>query len=237
MSDMQALEKGLKWFNTEFFPIRRRRIGGGKARFYDEGVLPQLRLGKLRLFTPWGPRYTIGQRGSIIQLPDPEVKTLNELRTMYRELKDNMPGFEIEWIILGADLYGTNNGLDQGAVAEYFDCIKKLSIEMLPGSSFKLWSVLAAQPTAQRYRKWVSEHWQGMLSVSTLQRAKTTAQKRGLGSADGYLIERLTEAFTIDCLYSPIKVSLAPPHKDEEVDGPLPRLYIIPPELQTPWLK
>lgn len=227
---MKERDSDVKWFNTEFYPHNRV----ASAVRYEDGILPRLCEAEVNFFSPWGPRYSWEARGMVIEPKDREVATLQFLAGLYGEVLRGMPSKGLHWIFLCADLYGTKiNDLSDEPVSEYFASLRSWLAEILPLAEFRLWSEFSNQ--AEPCRELVRVNLSQIVGQSILTRAVQTSQKMG-GNATDYLVERLAEAMLIEELYHPIKVSLAPKGKDAEVDYRLPRLYLLPEDLQAPWL-
>jgi hypothetical protein len=228
---MKEQDLGVKWFNTAFYPTTHT----GRAYGCEDGVLPRLRKDIITLFTPWGPRYSWEERGCEIQTKDKEVKVLLSFSAILNTWQQNMPNKQFQWIFLGADIYGTRiNHLPDEVVTQYFISLKRRISELLPlGAQFHLWSEFDS--STQERREHIRQHLPQLIPYKIRVRAEETARKMGKGSATDYLTERLVEAFIMEELYSPIKMSAVARHKNEGVDGNLPCLYFIPPELHAPW--
>lgn len=228
---MREIDPGVKWFNTVFYPQRKT----ARAARYEDGVLPRLRENEVKLFTPWGPRYHWQEKGVEIGPHDKEIDVLVFLRRLLEEWQENMPGKKFTWLLLGADLYGTRiNGLPEEPVSVYFESLRQWLEEILPMAEFRLWSEFDA--AAERWREQARANFHQRLSWSIIKQARETAIKIGGGKAEAYLVERLAEADFIEDLYRPLKISAVGRHKDDGVDGDLPRLYFLPETLWTPWL-
>ncbi|MEK7610983.1 MAG: hypothetical protein AAB486_01250 [Patescibacteria group bacterium] len=222
---------GVKWFNTVFYPQRKT----ARAVRYEDGVLPRLRENEINLFTPWGPRYHWRERGTQIRPTDKEIVVLRFLSRILGEWQENMPEKKFTWLFLGADLYGTRiNGLPEEPVGAYFENLRRWLAEILPLAKFRLWSEFDQE--AGLLREGIRNDLHQRLSLPIINQARKTAVVMSGGAAEAYLTERLTEADLIETLYRPIKVSAVGRHKDEMVDGNLPRLYFLPEPLWAPWL-
>ena len=234
---MKEQDTGVKWFNTVFYPGKKT----GRAVGYEDKILPRLREQHVTLFTPWGPRYDWETRGSAIREGDKEIEALDFLITIFQEWDRNMPDKNFQWIVLGADLYGTRiNKLPSDAVAQYFVSLQErltISAQILPQMTmmFRLWSEF--DECAQEHRDYVRTRIDGMLSCQLIHRAVLTAgaMQRG-GDPMEYLVERIAEAMLIEKIFRPIKISCVGRHKDNEVDRDLPRLYFVPEALHSPWM-
>lgn len=217
-----------KWFNTVFYPKFRIE----SAVLYEEKVLPRLAQAEVNLFTPWGPRYDWDKRGTKIKETDSEVRTLMRLQQMLELWQKHMTQ-HFQWIFLGADLYGTRiNRLSAEAVADYFEQLG-IWIGLLDLGQLHLWSEFDGQ--AERFRIKIANQFDQCFPLEIVTEASSVADKIGGGDYRQYLIERLAEAQLMEELFQPIKISCAAKHKDSVVDGPLPRLYLVPPKLQRPW--
>ncbi len=228
---MKGENSGIKWFNTVFYPERKT----ARAVRYEDGILPRLYEREITLFTPWGPRYDWEKRGIEIKAEDKEIETLNFLAALLAKWQDKMPSKKFHWIFLGADLYGTRiNNLPEDAVAGYFASLAKWLAQILPEAEFRLWSEFDKEVENSRRAIW--RNFGDFVDANLLLRAEKTAQAMARGSdPKAYLVERITEAIFIEEKYHPIKISCVPKYKDDKVDWTLPRLYLIPTHLQSPW--
>lgn len=229
---MKEQDKGVKWFNTIFYP--QKRIG--RSVRYEDGVLPRLRSDEVVLFTPWGPRYSWESRGILIQESDKEVEVLKFLKDLFGQMQQNMPDKKFRWLFLGADLYGTRvNNLSEEVVTGYFDSVAQWVSKFLPMAEFQLWSGL--NEVAEEYRQQVRADFHKFIGHGVLARATQTAKAMGRNSsAKDYLVERVAEAMLIEQTYKPIKISCVARYKDDGVDWELPRLYFLPDCLHAAWL-
>lgn len=219
---------GLVWFHSQLFPA----MSCGRPTRYENGVLPRLAEPKVTVFIPWGPRYAWRERGVSIQGNDKEVVTLRRLAHIQRQLSSHMPATKWDWFFLAADLYGFRlNHLEPAIVKDYFGSLSEWLPKLIPDAKLRYWSEFDEQ--AKPVRDQLAKE---PISLSLLSRAEQTAERGGFGNAKNYLIERMTEARLIEELYRPIKMSLAPKHKDVGVDGNLPCIYMVPKTLQAPWL-
>lgn len=228
---MKETDLSVKWFNTVYFPKNRT----ARAVLYEEKTLPRLRKREICFFTPWGPRYDWKDRGAIIAGNDAEVKTIGRLSQVLSDLKNNMPDKHFRWIFMGADLYGTRiNGLPQEAVGSYFESLQDLIDKFLPDAEFRLWSTF--DEAAENYRQEVAQNFAEYTDNNLLARATMTACVMGRNSdSKTYIVERIAEAILIENKFSPVKISCVARHKDDKVDFELPRLYVLPENLQAPW--
>ncbi len=229
---MKEQNPSVKWFNTVFYPARRT----ARAVRYEDGVLPRLRENAITFFTPWGPRYSYATRGETIVEGDKEVEVLAALAGLFEEIRENMPSKQFRWMFLGADLYGTRiNGLPQEAVAAYYQSLGGWLQQILPNAEFQLWSRFDAQ--AEIYRRRVRENFANLVPAHIVCQATQTARAMGKGgNPRDYLVERVAESMFVEEAFHPIKVSCVGRHKDDGVDGELPRLYLLPLELWAPWM-
>ena len=227
---MREKDPGVKWFNTVFYPRQKT----ARAVRYEDGVLPRLRSEEVQLFTPWGPRYHWQERGVEIGSDDKEIEVLFFFSQMLARWQENMPGKKFNWLFLGADLYGTKiNRLPEEPVGAYFSSLRIWLAVILPQAEFRLWSEFDS--IAQPLREKIRPDLKNRLTYTIFDRAFDASAKMG-GQAEDYLTERLTEAEVIETLYRPIKISAVGRHKDDGVDGNLPRFYFLPERLWAPWL-
>lgn len=229
---MREQNIGVKWFNTVFYPQKRT----GRAVRYEDGVLPRLHEPQVTLFTPWGPRYSWGKRGEVIQTGDKELDVLYFLAELMSEMKQNMPDTNFRWVFLGADLYGTRiNNLPIEVVSNYFDSFAQWLNVILPEAEFQIWS--RSDVEAEQFRQEIRSKFDNFVSHELLARATKTAQAMGRNSsARDYIVERIAEAILIERTLKPIKLSCVARCKDDDVDWMLPRLYLLPERLHAPWL-
>lgn len=229
---MKEQDAGVKWFNTVFYPKNRK----GSAVRYEDGILPRLRKDNITFFTPWGPRYDYEKRGVIVRESDREVEVLKFLTNLFAEIKKNMPDKNIQWIFLGADLYGTRiNSLPEEIVRDYFSSLSRALVQLIPMVEFRLWSQFDSE--AEEYREMIRVDFKDMINQSVVYRAEETARRmKRNSSAKEYIVERIAEAMLIEATFAPIKISCVAKHKDHGVDGNLPILYLLPENLQAPWL-
>lgn len=229
---MKKEREEIKWFNTVFYP----KYKTARAARYEDGILTRIKENLINIFTPWGPRYSWQKRGTTIHANDKETKVLKLLQNLSYELKMNMPSKTFNWIFVGADLYGTRiNTLPKHAVAEYFSSLEICIKGLFPDSSFHLWS--SFDKDAESFREEVNNNFDKYVDPRLLRRTHETAKMmNGGGDPRKYLIERISEAILMEKTFRPIKVSCAPRYKDDKVDLDLPRLYLLPEELQAPWL-
>lgn len=206
----------------------------------------------LQLFTPWGPPYN---KDALNLREGPEIKTLKKLAEIARIFTSHK--IDIQWIILGADLYGTEinrlgslNGpprISEEVVKRYFSNLGRALSVRLSKSKLYLWSQIRSKYQTAYFayqQEYDSEKIKRLIGESSLKQMVYTARLIcHLNSSEEaeimalrYVQERICEARLIEAIWHPIKISLAPRHKDEIVDMELPRLYLIPKELQTPWL-
>lgn len=192
----------------------------------------------LILFVPWGMR-TEGQ---------PELEKIAMRRIQSVEEKLRTRGINAQTLIMPADLYATevNNQVSRETAEQYFPFITQIAI----GQGFKIkpWSEIRAE-NAQIYTKLAAqltpEEIRNLLKQGVITRALDAASRRSgyfsesdiERSAFAYLRERICEAEIVEDIYKPVKVSVVSKSKDTGVDRDLPRLYIIPENLQFPWLK
>jgi len=202
------------------------------------------------LFTPWGPPY---QNRGLDIARGPEVAIIKRLV----EIEKLFDGYKRRpiWHFLGADAYGTQVNQKNGksrvnpkTASQYFAQLEALLKRNLGQCYFHLWSGIRseASPTMMSFWKELTDDFvTELVGLELLDEARETARAvNGLRHrneaqpiAIEYLRQRIFEAEMVEELWHPIKISLAPPHKDRVVDGVLPILYLVPEELRTPWLK
>lgn len=192
---------------------------------------------KLRIFSPWGPRYY--KETPRIEEGDPEVRTIREMKEVLNIIKGS--GFTIDFLLMPADLYGTEvNNFASDFVREYFQWVgewacKELGTEV----TVKPWSAIRNEQIRRyddlrteidkNFKRWVKEgEYRTAVGV-----ARRFSPERAEESARRYCIERLAEGNIISEVYDPIKVSLVKKEKDV-LDGPLKRVYII--RNRKPWM-
>jgi len=230
-----ANDTALQWFQCEFYPQRKT----GRAMNFEgpEGVLGRFARSEINLFTPWGPRYDWEERGATIQPGDKEMLLLEFLSRLLSDLRQNMSDREFRWHFLAADLYGVEiNGLPPEIVDGYYTSLEQALAAHLPEAKLLRWS--AFDDEAAPYRADVRSNFTDEFDRALVARAVRTAEAMGRGGdAKAYLVERLAEARLVNDKWRPVKVSCVGRHKDQGVDGPLPVLYFVPPELHAPWMR
>ena len=231
---MKEQDLDVKRFYTRLYP--KIKLSSKPKAVRMQEILARLRKETVVLFTPWGPRYDLKKRGVTIRGADREIETLRFLAHTAWKLSRVMPSKRIRWLFLGADIYGTRiNNLPVEETAAYFSNLKNWVAELMPAAEFRLWSEFDSE--AETYRHRAAERMNELVSRDIQNRAAETAVRMGRGGdSRAYIVERLAEAEFIEERFSPIKISCAPRHKDTGVDRELPRLYLLPRELQTPWL-
>lgn len=191
------------------------------------------------IFVPWGvrPKGEFGQteRAAFDRL----TRVQNILTT--RNIRSNL-------LFMPADLYATeiNNQVAIKEANDYFGTVTTEATNR--GFTVAPWSVLrqtyrdlynlrASQLTAEEIIRILSPNKVSGALDTASRRSGYTDQQDMQNAAFAYLRERICEAEIIEDVYKPIKVSVVPKNKDTEVDRDLPRLYLIPPAVQLPWLK
>jgi hypothetical protein len=193
----------------------------------------------LYLFVPWGVRPE-GEFG------DPEKAALEKIRSLQVIL--NNRGVNAQVLIMPADLYATevNRQVSNDDAAKYFDNVTLWA--NYRGFFAKPWSEIRQDNRIiyqERTAKLTNEEIAKILGKNIVNEALEAAGRRSgyndkVGiekAAFAYLRERICEAEIIETAYKPIKVSAVGKNKDNGVDRELPRIYILPSELQFPWLK
>ncbi len=240
---MEEKDAGVKWFNTVYYPQTKK----ARAVRYEDGVLPRLRERVITFFTPWGFRYNWREQGiaidhGFIYEDDREVQLLQFFAEMLKEFQANMPDREWRWLFLAADSYATRiNGESViEAVDLYFSDLYLWFLKIMPEKVAALtkWSRCDYSDVAVGFRKTVENNFDRYISQTAFKRAIATALKMGKTeeSAKAYCIERATEALWVEEACHPIKISAVRRDKDDGVDVDLPRIYLVPENLQAPWL-
>lgn len=191
------------------------------------------------LFVPWGvrPNGNFGQS---------EVAALDRIQKVQDELWKNNIASKV--LLMPADLYATevNKQVNPDQVREYFEQVttegNNRYFSVVPWSSIREkfmedYQRLSAELTTRAIQELIP--WQVIQSAikSAGRRSGFTTRAEVQASAFNYLRERLCEAVIIEENYKPIKVSVGAKYKDNFVDRDLPRVYVMPSELQFPWLK
>lgn len=192
----------------------------------------------LTLFVPWGVR----PRGEIRL----EANLLDRLESVKNLL--NQRGIPSQILVMPADIYATeiNQQVNPDQAMNYFDRISQMVLKV--GFEVKPWSEIRAENIEmyiQRKAELTEEEIKRIVGPNILKKAFSSAERRSgykqqtdiEKSAFAYLRERIIEGEIINDIYQPIKISAAAKYKDDNIDGPLPRIYIIPPNLMFPWLK
>lgn len=197
----------------------------------------------LTLFVPWGVRPK-GEFG------DPEIAVMEKIKQLKMTLrKRGMTNTEA--LIMPADLYATeiNRQVDNETATRYFNEVayqaRISGFPVLPWSEIRQRNILIYQ---KKSAELTNEKVINILGVNIIKEALEAAERRsGYDSQEdiekaafAYLRERICEAEIIETAlgrYNVIKVSAVGKNKDNGVDRELPRIYILPPELQFPWLK
>lgn len=193
----------------------------------------------LTLFTPWGVRPE-GKFGRA------EATVLDRLKTMRDSLRNR--GIQTKTLVMPADVYATevNRQVKRRRSKEYFERVADEA--QTRGFTVESWSQLRDR-NRQVYEKRADEltkrSLRELLPPQVIAEALSAARRRSGYSfpadiedaAFRYLRERVCEAEIIEALYTPIKFSAVAKQKDNFVDRNLPRIYVIPNELQFPWLK
>lgn len=191
------------------------------------------------LFVPWGARPT-GSFG------ESEITVLNRLANLKEMLLRRKISSSL--LLMPADLYATeiNNQVASEQADSYFRTVTEEA--EIRGFTAIPWSAIRQahiELYTQRSSELTTENIQKLLSANKIVKAFDAAGRRSgytertkiQNAAFAYLRERICEAEMIESIYAPIKVSVVPKNKDNEVDRNLPRVYLIPPAVQLPWLK
>ena len=222
-----------------------RGMQAGKP-VHPKKVKARISPGSGNLFTPWGPPYN--ERGLNLA-GGPESQTIKVLTAVANLVHP------AAWVFLGADDYAISVNrrdgrprVSQKVVSGYFRQLQLLLKRLIPSASFHLWSEVKekeAEKCHQLSRDLTDEFLLELVGPGLFDQACEAARRlndlehrsQARDLAFRYLRERLIESEIAEALWQPVKISLAPPHKDLIVDGPLPVLYLVPKELRTPWLK
>lgn len=193
----------------------------------------------LCLFVPWGVRPK-GEFGDL------EKTVLERIRSLQVIL--NKRGINAQVLIMPADLYATeiNRQVGNDEAEKYFERVTLWS--NMTGFFAKPWSNIRQDNLAEyqkRSTELTNEEITKILGKNIVNEALEAAGRRSgyndkaeiEKAAFAYLRERICEAEIIETVYKPIKVSAVGKNKDNGVDRELPRIYILPSELQFPWLK
>ncbi len=206
----------------------------------------------LNVFVPWGVRPDY--RETLWDGAFPESSAEKAVLSVLDEVRKEAEGRRIivQVLFMPADLYATEiNNFAPETMQAYFRALKNEVARAGKGpSSPRVWpwsairgrnreayAELAETYTESKIRSIIPA---GMVQASLASAARfnpgygSVAQKE---AAFRYLRERLCEAEIIEKELQPIKFSLVDPFKDSRVDGPLPRVYVIPENLKFPWLK
>lgn len=191
---------------------------------------------KVRLFSPWGPRYN--RRSPRIAETDPEIATLREIRGILDRCRES--GYSIDLLLMLADVYGTEiNSLSPDFVREYCRWLEERAYKEVGEVKVKLWSAIRdeqrrrydslSRAIDQNFNEWIKKgEYQNAVGV-----AKVFSPGNAEQSARRYCRERVVEGIIISEVYDPIKLSLVKKEKDS-LDGPLKRIYIV--KNKAPWL-
>lgn len=223
----------------EYIKTRRIEKPVKPDKILEQLAVARLKPEKLRLFSPWGPRYR--KTSPKIESSDPEMAVLRELKDALEEFQ--LRGFSPDFLLMPADAYGTEiNGLSRIFVSDYFRYLEDAASGVLGEScslDFSPWSAIREDKKARydELRKELDQDFDLWVNESEYRNAvKTTgffSPKKAESSARRYCIERLAEASIVSGAYDPIKLSLVRKEKDA-LDGPLKRVYII--RNRAPWL-
>ncbi|MBI1972238.1 MAG: hypothetical protein HYS53_02960, partial [Candidatus Aenigmarchaeota archaeon] len=195
---------------------------------------------KLRLFSPWGPRYQ--NSSPEIKESDPEIATLKEMRTALYQF--SAAGYVPNLLLMPADVYGTEiNGLPERFVREYFKWLEEAALATLGGVAdvnIMPWSEIRSN-NKKRYaelKRGFEKEFVALVKPGEFAKAVKVAAAFGSGrpeqDAKRYCVERMAEAEVIYSAFKdPIKLSLVRKEKDA-LDGPLKRIYII--KNRAPWM-
>lgn len=206
----------------------------------------------VNFFVPWGIRPDFCEslyckagclRGTA------ENAVLDELRLVQEAVQAK--GVSMQLTIMPADAYATEvNNITDTNILSYFDAVDRTVCKkwgddvckVLPWTTIRQknaarYGQLLCETTPDKIRKVIPG---GMIDNAFKSARRFNPNKSAQEqeqAAFRYLRERLVESILIEETMKPIKLSLVDPAKDSRVDGPLPRLYIIPEQIRFPWLK
>ena len=193
--------------------------------------------GAIILFSPWGPKYTYRRKGTKISEEDKEMETLRSIGRVFERFRSL--GFSPKLLLMYADVYGTEiNNLPENVVRDYGKSLEGAALSVLDTVEFETWSGIRDRfnPEYQELRDSIAGNFGSFVKPGVFQ---NMMRKSPPGSTEEttrkYVVERLVEGKMIDRMYMPIKLSLVGREKDV-LDGPLPRVYIIPEEARAPWM-
>lgn len=192
-----------------------------------------------QLFVPWGVRPE-GNFGK------PEEDALNRIQEVRNSLRKNDIGSKV--LLMPADLYATevNKQVNKEQARKYFEQVagagRDRGFNVVPWSAIREeymddYQRLAAELTIDAVKELVPKYVIESAKKAAGRRSGFTTEAEIDAAAFRYLRERLCEAVIIEEKYKPIKVSAVAKYKDNFVDRELPRVYVMPSELQFPWLK
>ena len=202
----------------------------------------RLKTEKLRLFSPWGPRYNslyspVNRTSPLVQKTDPEMDTLREIKTILAEFRAR--GYVVDFLLMPADVYGTEiNRLPRQFVGDYFESLEDAARKEIPDLTLKPWSSIREE-NSSRYEELKAAiernfDYERSEYLKAVRVAKVFNPGMPEESARRYCIERTIEAIIISEVYDPIKMGLVRKEKDA-LDGPLKRVYIV--QERAPWLR
>lgn len=161
---------------------------------------------RLRLFSPWGPRYN--KDTPEIKESDPEIATLREVSSILNRFRES--GYDIDFLLMTADAYGTEvNNLSKEFVADYFKYLEECVYREVgkAGVSVKAWSSIRDEQRT-RYDELVEEIDRNFYDwikegeyKNSLRVAKFFNPDNAEESSRRYCIERLTEGNIINEIY------------------------------------
>lgn len=201
----------------------------------------------INFFVPWGIRYQ-GRFGKPEKDAFKEIKRRNESiwtissRKILNTVEPSLISTQVT--IMPADTYATEiNGIKPDKVARYFADVSQFAQSL--GFQVKSWSSIREENLDDYVRLWddfSNERIDELVTPAVIDRAIKSAQRRTKTddprmAAYEYMRERLCEAEIIERTLKPVKVSMVDRVKDNILDGPLPRVYILPERLKFPWLK
>lgn len=219
-----------RFMEPQVYPLLTRVLG---EKLYWSGMKYET-----TLFVPWGVRPQ-GQFG------EPEMAVLDRIKSVRDGLRQKSINARV--LLMPADAYATevNQQVSQDQANNYFARVtqeaeqRSFKVEpwsMIRGTFPEEYRKLTQGLTIDRIKELIP--WQVVEEAfkAAARRSGFTSQQDIQDAAFRYLRERLAEAAIIEKRYKPIKLSAVAKYKDNFVDRDLPRVYVIPRELQFPWL-
>ncbi len=191
----------------------------------------------LTIFIPWG----VSDKDYIAERETQALNIIQQVNTYFNE-----NGIGTRVLLMPADIYALeiNNKVPPTIVNNYFNLLtleaEKRDLLVRPWSTIRKnnqsrYIHLANEFSNLRIDEVISQPVRNKAELAASKNSGFTNPEEIRQSAYNYLRERICEAIIIEETLKPIKISLAPKHKDNDVDMNLPRLYIFPEHLILPW--